>query len=157
MQSYFEDKNEVVFLVPKPIKDGSFERFLIEILETVEAYVTPIANGVSRGDIVEYLFIPRYQKLDLTQYLKLKRYVADTDEFLSIFLKYATDEADTAEGVEVVISNIVEKGVALEAKVIAAIQAVQTNEIGLVRADGIKFKRVTYSAKTGKIRHLKQV
>jgi dihydrofolate reductase len=88
----FEVKNKVTFYIPLNFKINECEPFVVEILDTVTAYLMPIQFGIGKGDIIEfYNNVKDYSDGGFIDYLRYKKFIVTSDDFLGILVKYSKD------------------------------------------------------------------
>ncbi len=72
-----------------PFTTHNDEQFLVELLDLCECYLEPLKYGVNKRDVEEFI---EYEKkgLSFVDFLKNKRYIADSNCFLELAKKYIT-------------------------------------------------------------------
>ena len=82
----FANKDSGVFYVPLLMNCDDYDMFFVELIECIEAYLWPMKYGLFSNDILDFLDSGMENLID---FLRLKRYVADHQELLSIAKKYS--------------------------------------------------------------------
>lgn len=87
-----EDKNKVTLYIPLGFKVDEYEPFIIEVLDTVSAYLKPVQFGIHREDLIEFLENKNDVNLHgFILYLRNKRLLAIKDDFIDLLYKYSIE------------------------------------------------------------------
>lgn len=86
----FEEKNNITLFVPVNFKVDEYEPFIVELLDTVSAYLKPVQYGIHREDLIDFLTNKNDVNMDgFISYLRYKRFIATKDDFIGLLSKYS--------------------------------------------------------------------
>lgn len=84
----FKNKDSVTLYIPILHEEDLYQQFIVEVLDLVEAYLDPLTDGLNKNDILDYLIKPEFSNVSLFDYLHFKRFIANKEDFLDLFLSY---------------------------------------------------------------------
>lgn len=84
----FKDKNEVTFYVPIGVAEDKINGLIVELLDSIAAYISPLIDGLSKDDIYDYVTSPLYKNFGMVSFLQHKKYVTSEEEFIQLLVKY---------------------------------------------------------------------
>lgn len=156
----FRDKNEVTFYVPVGVAEDKANRLIVELLDSISAYVSPLVYGLGKGDVYDYITSPLYEKVDLLTFLKHKRYVTDDTEFVEIFKKYSElttgDPYVKCYEVNVKLASASADTIN-EVELSGIINALLNDKVPAKSASNITIKRTNYMQASGKFSYIVSV
>ena len=66
--------------------------FVVEILDTVSAYLSPVQYGISKNDLIDfYNSVKNYSNSEFIEFLRYKKIIATSDDFVNLLLMYSKD------------------------------------------------------------------
>lgn len=84
-------KDRVTVYIPMNLRPDDAELFAAELLDLVTCYLQPLPDGLPREDILEYFSDPALGKLNLLDFLRLRRFAALPRDFVETALKYVAN------------------------------------------------------------------
>ena len=90
MEELFSNKESCMIYIPLEMEDK--ESFIVELLDTCEAYLEPLKYGLPKEDILDFLNLEKQKSL--IDYLLYKKFIATTDDFKKLALRYGTLRPD---------------------------------------------------------------
>lgn len=103
MNNLLSNKNSCIIYIPLVISEK--ELFIIELLDTCEAYLEPLKYGLAKEEIAEYL--ENEGHISLSKYLFEKKYIAISADFINLAIKYGNSHFNgTIECMEIVFNDV---------------------------------------------------